>query len=134
MAILNPRLKSSEISETWSESLHRCPRLPCLPNSTPLRSLMSTSESPEERLAPPAHSMPPGFGSSNTWVSLRCISSKQTAASTSPCYEYSATVVDNGSVLLKPSSSSLKKEQFRLRCHHSNNLITKRITNSIQSI
>ncbi|KAM0972287.1 hypothetical protein ACFX2A_020439 [Malus domestica] len=95
---------------------------------------MSTSESLEERLAPPAHSMLAGFGSSNTWVSFRCISSKQTAASASPCYEYSATVVDNGSVLLKPSSSSLKKEQFCLRCHHSNSLITKMITNSILSI
>ncbi|KAM1092764.1 hypothetical protein ACFX19_020302 [Malus domestica] len=88
MAILNPRLKPPEISETWSESLHRCPRLPCLPNSTPLRSSMSTSESPEETLVPPARSMPAGFGSNNTWVSLECISFKQAAASASPCYEY----------------------------------------------
>ncbi|TQD79817.1 hypothetical protein C1H46_034626 [Malus baccata] len=102
MAILNPRLKPPEISETWSESLHHCPRLPCLPNSTPLRSSMSTSESLEERLVPPARSMPAGFGSSNMWVSLRCISSKQAAASTSPYYKYSATVTDNGSVPSSP--------------------------------
>ncbi|KAM1261248.1 hypothetical protein ACFX2G_027142 [Malus domestica] len=116
-----------EISETWSESLHRRPHLPCLSNSTPLKSSMFTSESPEARSVPLARSMPAGLGSNNTGVSLRCISSKRAAASASPCYEYSTTIASNGSVLLK-------KEQLRLRCHHSNNLITKWITCSIQSI
>ncbi|KAM1148955.1 hypothetical protein ACFX14_029487 [Malus domestica] len=109
MAISNPRLKTPEISETWSESLHRRPRVPCLSNSTPLRSSMSTSESPEARSAPLACSMPTGFGSSNTGVSLRCISSKWAVASAFLYYEYSTVVVGNGSVLLEPSSSSLKK-------------------------
>ncbi|KAM1581617.1 hypothetical protein TB2_029160 [Malus domestica] len=109
MAISNPRLKMPEISETWSESLHRRLRVPCLPNSTPLRSLMSTSESSEARSAPPAYSMPAGFGSSNTGVFLRCISSKRVAASVSSCYEYLAVVAGNGSVLLEPFLSSLKK-------------------------
>ncbi|KAM2057059.1 hypothetical protein ACFX16_029795 [Malus domestica] len=109
MAISNPRLKTPKISETWSESLHRRPRVPCLSNSTPLRSSMSTSESPEARSAPPACSMPAGFGSNNTGVSLRCISSKWAVASASLYYEYSTVVVGNGSVLLEPFSSSLKK-------------------------
>lgn len=39
---------------------------------------------------------------------MGCISSKQAAASASPCFEYSAAVADNGSVVLQPSSSSLK--------------------------
>ncbi|KAM1587434.1 hypothetical protein ACFX1X_026924 [Malus domestica] len=109
MAISNPRLKMPEISETWSESLHCRPHLPCLSNSTPLKSSMSTSESPEARSVPLARSMLAGFGSNNTGVSLRCISYKRAAASASPCYEYSTAVTSNGSVLLEPSSSSLKK-------------------------
>ncbi|KAM2542304.1 hypothetical protein TB2_021750 [Malus domestica] len=72
----------------------------------PIRLLMSTFESSEARSASPARSTPAGFGNSNTGVSLRCISSKRAAASTSPCYKYSAVVVGNGSVILEPFSSS----------------------------
>lgn len=41
---------------------------------------------------------------------MGCISSKRAAASASPCFEYSAAVADNGSVVLEPSSSSVKNK------------------------
>ncbi|KAM2017024.1 hypothetical protein TB2_047138 [Malus domestica] len=53
---------------------------------------------------------------------MGCISSKRVAASASPCYEYLATVAGNGSVLLEPSSSSLKKNNSASAASNNNNV------------
>ncbi|CAN6574734.1 unnamed protein product [Malus baccata var. baccata] len=53
---------------------------------------------------------------------MGCISSKRAAATASPCYEYSAAVSHNGSVLLQPSSSSLKKDNSASAATTNNNV------------
>ncbi|KAM1132800.1 hypothetical protein ACFX19_047857 [Malus domestica] len=53
---------------------------------------------------------------------MGCISSKRVAASASPCYEYLAIVTGNGSVLLEPSSSSLKKNNSASAASNNNNV------------